>query len=113
MGRRWAGVMVNEEIPEPRPPRGGWIDDEECHTCGAKYRAHRASGLVDYGWHDAVEAVRSANGGYRSGGGYRSRGAVLWAKRALKLADWYMFHEAMGCGDRRARARDDDEEIPF
>lgn len=86
--------MINETIREPSSP-GPWVDGQRCHVCGACYRDHR-SVAVEYDWIDAAETVRQANGGWESGGGYRSRGAVLWAMRVGKLTDWYFVHSQCG-----------------
>lgn len=39
-----------------------------------------------------VDLVRATNGGFEGGGGYRSKGPVLWAMRVLKLDAWYNYH---------------------
>ena len=91
---RWRGAVVNEFIAEPDRP-GPWVNQARCLCCGADYRDHRQE-IVPYSWDDAVQLVRSRNGGSSEGGGYRSRGPVLWALRVLKLADWYAVHAVCG-----------------
>jgi hypothetical protein len=45
----------------------------------------------------AVDQLRdAAKAAGDEGGGFRSRRAVLWWLRCLKLRDWYMAHA--GCG---------------
>jgi hypothetical protein len=76
-------VPVNADIPEPRSP-GRWVTRYECR-CGARYSDFR-SGLR---WSDGVQAVRQING---EGGGFRTRGPVLWALRCMKLDAWFIVH---------------------
>lgn len=83
-------MAVNERIPRPRSP-GDWVTESSC-CCGATYKDHRS----DSGWTDAVQRVRAANGGWHEGGGYRSRGTVLWAMKVLKLESWYRDHYLCG-----------------
>ena len=72
------------------------MDGDNC-VCGARYKSSRF-GLR---WEDGVRLVRSANG---EGGGYRSRGAVLWALRVLKTDRWWAEHAV--CGWRLAGGDD-------
>ena len=62
---------------------------EQCDGCGDLYRDHRGS----YSFIDACARIRhaAARDG-DEGGGYRSRGPVLWAMRVLKAEDWLMAH---------------------
>jgi hypothetical protein len=95
-------VSVNELLPEPRPP-GPWVDARAC-TCGASYEDFRA-------WpsfHDGAQRVRQVNG---EGGGYRSRGPVLWAMRVLKLEAWYLEH--LLCGQEARPCRSCEELCPW
>lgn len=83
-------MPVNPYIAAPRPP-GPWVDEWEC-ICGEEYRNHRC-------WIHFSEActqfrVAARNQGIR-GGGFRSRRAILWMMRVIKLADWYEEHH--GC----------------
>lgn len=84
------GCSVNEAIPAPKSP-GPWVDEERC-VCGATYTDHRT--WPD--WMEATDMVRRANGGWHAGGGYRTRGPVLWAMHVLKLTDWYEKHYFCG-----------------
>lgn len=74
------------------------MDGVSC-VCGARYKPSRF-GLR---WEDGVRLVRGANG---EGGGYRSRGAVLWALRVLKMDRWYAEHSPCSW---RLGGRDDGE----
>lgn len=95
MSRRGrASYGSNEEIPEPRSP-GEWVDPRRCHVCGDRYGDFRAGS--DCGFDQGVAAVRSANGGFEEGGGWRSRGPVLWAMHTCKLNAWYLEH--LPCGE--------------
>ena len=77
-------------MPAPSPLFGG-IDEEHCSICKASYLDFR-SGVT---FAEAAALVRLSNGGFEAGGGYRSRGPVLWAMRVMKLRAWYEEH--MGC----------------
>lgn len=82
----------NEHIPEPKSP-GRWIDQYRC-VCGAEYKNFRLfSYRTSQGnrFSEACNRVRLANG---ERGGFRSRGAVLWALRVMKLQAWYDAHYA-------------------
>lgn len=72
----------------PRPP-GVWVDDDECGVCGERYADFRP-GIQ---WDDAVAMLRASAD---QGGGYRSRGPVLWRMRVLKLSAWYGRHYVCG-----------------
>jgi hypothetical protein len=62
-------------------------------VCGAAYARHRGC----YSFQMAVDALRdAAQAAGDEGGGYRSRRAVLWWLRVLKLRDWYMTHATCG-----------------
>ena len=66
-----------------------WLDLERCEGCGDLYRDHRSGATFS----DAHQRIRSAalrDGD--EGGGYRSRGPVLWAMRVLKAESWMMRH---------------------
>lgn len=77
---------VNSTIALPRSP-GSWVDEERC-TCGATYAQFRA--YPD--WQEACATIRTANGGFTGGGGFRSRGPVLHVMRVMKLLAWYQEH---------------------
>lgn len=81
--RRWRGQEVNEE-DHPRAP-GPWIDEHSCALCGEHYK--RTSYGVDMG--AARARLRQRN---PDGGGWASRGSLLWAMRAEKLDRWYADH---------------------
>jgi hypothetical protein len=96
-GRRrqypWRGAAVNPDRPAPSAP-GPWVDETRCAVCGASYRAHRGS----YSGDEAARQLRAAaKAAGDDGGGYRSRRAVLWWLRCLKLEDWYLSH--LFCGE--------------
>ncbi len=89
---RHQGSVVNADIPKPKRP-GWWVDEKNCDVCGKTYLAHRAPSGND----EALQLVRQANkAAGDDGGGYRSRGPMLWARKILKLEHWYETH--MTCG---------------
>lgn len=91
---RSRGKPVNAYIAYPKPPRcyGDWEDDA-CGVCGQTYDSFRAKA----DWYEGVELVKQAAARERvRGGGYRSRGAVLYAMSVIKRQDFYMRHE-LGC----------------
>lgn len=88
--RRWSGMAVNGRIPEPSAP-GGWVDAQRCYGCGAFYSDHRAGS-----WGEAYDLVVAASESQQGHNGFKSDGAIRWAWRCIKLADWYMKHH--GCG---------------
>ena len=77
---------MNATMREPRSP-GPWVDEDGC-ACGDSFADFHAGITFDEG----VQAVRAAGGGFDAGGGYRSRGPVLWAMHVLRLDDWYREH---------------------
>lgn len=99
----WPGAQVNVEMPLPEsktryirasehPKRG---DELRCMICGAWYGDHTAGEFAGARWEDGVAAVRhAAQADGDDGGGYRSKGPVLWAMRTLKTHDFNMVHEA-------------------
>lgn len=91
--RPWKGPTVNPLCREPSSP-GPWVDSRRCAVCGALYDDYR--GASDFG-----EQAQELRGAARSegdpGGGYRSRGPVLWRMRCAKLTAWYLEHA--GCGE--------------
>ena len=92
---------VNPRLDAPPPP-GPWIDDERCAVCGALYADHRCPD----GWTDATQALRvEARGQGDLGGGYRSRGPLLWRLRVAKLADWFRAHVDCAAGWDHCGAR--------
>jgi hypothetical protein len=89
-------AKTNPEIREPKPP-GFWVDYEAC-ICGETYAAFRVFPVGGYRgarFSEGCDAIRRQAGGYDAGGGYRSRRAVLWAMRVIKLTAW--FDEHSGC----------------
>ena len=85
------GSVVNPLVTAPRSP-GSWVDEDRC-DCGAAYADHRGS----YGFHEAAQRLRAmAKAAGDEGGGFRSRGAVLWVLRTLKLESWYLEHWPCG-----------------
>lgn len=79
--------MVNVPIKLPKLPP--WLDLESCEGCGDLYKDHRG----DYDWQAACNRMRhAAEAEGDSGGGYRSRGPVLWALRVLKAESWLLDH---------------------
>ena len=99
--------MSNAWIPEPEPS-GPWVDSRRCSECGELYRDFRSGSSFA----EAAQRVRSAartaddwTGDPREHpGGYRSRGAILWAWRVIKIERWYLHHRP--CGHEWAELRD-------
>jgi len=89
--RRFRGRSVNPVVKPPKPP-GPWVDDERCQACGALFDDFHAG--IDFA--DAAHRLRQLSGGYRAGGGYRTRGPVLWMMHVMKLEDWYREHAPHG-----------------
>lgn len=84
-------MAVNPLIRKPRPP-GKWINYDSC-ICGARYDDLR----VGISFSEAAQMLRlKAQGEGDDGGGYRSRGPVLWMMRVSKLDMW--FGEHFDCG---------------
>lgn len=93
-------MPVNEPIRLPALPP--WLDLERCEGCGDLYRDHRGA----YTWGDACASVRAhAALAGDEGGGYRSKGPVLWALRALKVESWLIAH--LGCRVERQEPPDE------
>lgn len=95
---------VNARMEAPAPPAWAWwileVSDDSscawfCQGCGSSYAEFR-SGLA---WADGVACVRRNNGGWENGGGFRSRGPVLWALRVLKLGLFFAHHSGCDGGD--------------
>lgn len=94
----WKGSVVNPKAPEPAPP-GPWVGSDRCLVCGARYQAFR-SGSFEEAAH-RLRAAAKADGD--AGGGFRSRRAVLWWRRVIKLEAWYLEHYMCGADwDRKA-----------
>lgn len=81
-------MSVNALLKAPDPP-GSWVNESSCLICGETYEEFEAG----ISWNDGVVLVRSVN---EEGGGYRSRGPVLWAMRVQKLQAWYERHTCCG-----------------
>ena len=97
--RRPTGAVVNPDMPAPDPP-GPWVDESACYVCCESYVDYRAG----FTFEDAADLLRQvAKGAGDQGGGYRSRGPVLWTLRTMKLTAWYLEHA--DCG-REAPDRD-------
>lgn len=84
-------MPVNPKISLPVSP-GEWVDDSSCE-CGATYHDFRA-GIT---FAEAADRLRIAFGGYEEGGGFRSRGPVLYMMRVMKLCLWYIAHADCWC----------------
>jgi hypothetical protein len=81
---------VNVTIEPPEwPPYPSDADDDYCPACDEHYQDFRP-GIT---WDAGVETLRHASvSAGDPGGGFRTRGPVLWAMRALKLALWRERH---------------------
>jgi hypothetical protein len=80
-------VAVNALLKLPRSP-GPHVTLERC-VCGATYDGSHF-GVC---WKDGTVMVRAMNG---EAGGFRSKGAVLWAMRFIKTKHWFSHHAACG-----------------
>jgi hypothetical protein len=108
---------VNAEMTGGRLLRDmDWCNDRRCLVCRKLYENFNAG----ISFRDGAQAVRQANGGDVAGGGFRSRGPVLWAMRCLKLDAWAEMH--LDCGfswkcmstEEKDEARAVmDEDVPF
>jgi len=82
-----AGKMVNPRIKRPKLPP--WLDLTSCEGCGSLYKNHRG----EYSWSQACNRIRrAAEREGDTGGGFRSRGPVLWSLHVLKVESWMMNH---------------------
>lgn len=91
-------MPVNALLRAPESP-GSWVDEEACDGCGDVYRDHRDPGMPASSsarFALGADDVRHSNDP-ATGGGYRSRGPVLWALRVRKLTSRYEAHQY--CGD--------------
>ena len=77
---------INARLDRPGSP-GSWVDNEQCHACGAQYRNFN-SGVT---WSDGLDDFKSLNTD-----GFKSRGPVLWAMHCRKLTLWYARHAYCG-----------------
>jgi hypothetical protein len=94
-------MNANVELTPPDwPPFPTAADDDVCPLCGECRTRRVARELAREGellfwwrqgltWADGVDYLRRASG---DGGGYRSRGPVLWALRVLSLTAWRERH---------------------
>ena len=86
---------VNPYIPFPREPKcyGMWEDDR-CGVCGQSYEQF-VSGVTLFDGQDLIrEYARREN---IVGGGYKSRGAVLYAMAVIKRNAFYQTHSLRCC----------------
>lgn len=87
-------MSVNPTIlPPPRP--GPWVDEDRCSGCG-ELASDVTFGVTFEAGAQAIRAAARADGD--DGGGFRSRRAVLWAMRVLRLEAWYWRHQGCGVG---------------
>jgi len=88
------GTVVNEELQITCPR---WLDDacDHCEVCGER------SNQISLGvtWTDGEQRIRELN--LTKGGGYRSRGPVLYAMHVIKLERFADRH--FECGQWAAR----------
>ena len=86
--RHHKGMVVTPARDAPKSP-GPWVDETRCYACGGEYKRFRGS----KGFADAADDLRrAAKAAGDEGGGFRSRGAVLWWMRVNKLDEWYLKH---------------------
>jgi hypothetical protein len=94
-GTRRGGPEVNENLEPAIFPPGPWVDDVECVCMDHPGTYKNFNSRVTFG--EAADRVRQVNrDNPNAPGGWRSRGAVLWAMRVIKLERWYDAHA--GCG---------------
>ena len=85
-------MAMNPRIKAPAAP-GEHCDQEFCYGCGESYEEFR----LYFSFAEAADLIRhKAFGEGDEGGGWRSRGPVLWVMRVMKLNAWYDKHS--GCG---------------
>jgi hypothetical protein len=90
---QWKGAIVNPELSLGQPPFEG-INEERCKVCGEKIEDWRA-GIT---WDDGAQLIRQASKNQDvKGGGWRTRGPVLWAMHFLKVTAWWERHSFGGC----------------
>jgi len=90
---KWKGAIVNPDLSLPRAPFEG-IDEERCSVCGEKSDDFRAG----ISWSDGADLIRQAARSQDvAGGGWRTRGPVLWAMHYLKVTAFYERHTFGGC----------------
>jgi len=103
---KWGKRSPNPQLKIGRPPFDG-INETRCRVCGERidqWRAHIT-------WEDGTRLIRQAaeNQGI-DGGGYRTRGPVLYAMHVLKQQAWWNRHATGGCLDLW---REFDGQVPF
>ena len=86
--RHHAGAVVNPLLEKPSPP-GPWVDEHYCYACGDSYSRFRSSADFVAASNDLRNEAKDAGD---RGGGYHSRGPILWRMRVIKLFDWYTTH---------------------
>ncbi len=92
---RSRGRPVNAYIPLPdAPPCYGNFEDDTCGVCGQRYDQFKAGINYDDGIQLMLQAARREG---VEGGGYRSRGSVLYAMAVLKRSQFYQRHELFCC----------------
>ena len=103
---QWGKSSPNPQLRIGPPPFDG-IDETRCRVCGERIEQWRA-GIT---WEDGTQAIRDAaeNQGIE-GGGYRTRGPVLYAMHYLKLKAWWDRHSFGGC---RQLWDEWNERVPF
>ena len=87
--RARGGSIVNPTINEPSQICEP-LDGEMCGVCGEFY--HEVTLLGKSGIDRASRRIRRAAGGWNKGGGYRTRGPLLWAMHVEKMEMWYERH---------------------
>ena len=82
---------VNPDCRLPSIPREmWWLDEEHCLGCGDDYKRWHPHALS---FSEAVHELRAAaKGEGDDGGGFRSRGPVLWRMRCAKMQAWILEH---------------------
>lgn len=87
-------MSVNPDCLRPQVPHDWWwLTEHECIACEEQYKRWHP-GVLSFA--DAVQELRAqAKASGDPGGGFRSRGPVLWRMHCAKMAAWILRHQ--GC----------------
>ena len=93
---RRRGKPVNAYIKDPEAPTCFYsLDEGTCGICLQTIDDYTS----DVTWDDGIQLMlQAARKEKIDGGGYRSRGAILYAMAVLKKTQFYMIHDINCCG---------------
>ena len=80
--------MVNAPSPLPKLP--DHLTETHCTVCNATYADFRAYPSFT----EAANRIRARN--KESGGGWKSKGPILWEMRVMKMEAWLLAHAECG-----------------